>query len=140
MPDVLRLWGKTAANDRFHPALFHMLDVGHVATEMLRAKAPTRLRGAFGRRTLQGVATWLPLVIALHDLGKISSPFQRQVDAQRLRLEAEGFVFERRPTCTAISSSRALRRTSQAHRSDSNPSSACCATLGRPPRCLRHTL
>ena len=35
MPDILRLWGKTAANDRFHPAVFHMLDVGYVATELL---------------------------------------------------------------------------------------------------------
>ena len=100
MPDILRLWGKTAANDRFHPAVFHMLDVGHVATELLSERAATRLRRALMRviatTSEQGV-TWLPLVIALHDLGKISSPFQRQVDAQRLRLQTEGFVFETSP-------------------------------------------
>ena len=38
--------------------------------------------------------SWIPFVTALHDLGKISSPFQRQAEAQRHRLEAEGFTFE----------------------------------------------
>lgn len=33
---LLRLWGKTTPDpEHFHPALYHMLDVGHVAGQML---------------------------------------------------------------------------------------------------------
>ena len=33
---VVRLWGKTSSEPTvFHPALYHMLDVGHVARHLL---------------------------------------------------------------------------------------------------------
>ncbi len=96
---VLRCWGKTDAEEgRFHPALFHMLDVGHVARELLDRDASPRWR-----RVLAGalacdadsLAGWLPWFIALHDIGKISAAFQGMNTEQRSRMQAEGFPFGR---------------------------------------------
>lgn len=99
---VLQLWGKTAAEDRFHHAIFHMLDVGHVARALLSDAAPPRLRQAL-RYAWRGanpdaVIGWLPFLVALHDLGKISAAFQGQPSAkrQRERLERAGFTFSSR--------------------------------------------
>ena len=97
MESLLQLWGKTASDGRFHPVLFHMLDVGHVAQILLSSDALVRPRGvlasALGVAVPETLVDWLPLVAALHDIGKISAPFQGQVPAQRQRLEALGFSF-----------------------------------------------
>ncbi len=56
---------------------------------------------ALGADDPDSLASWLPLIVAMHDIGKLSSPFQgmqhdaAQVKAQRARLEAEGFRFGR---------------------------------------------
>jgi len=41
----------------------------------------------------EGLEHWVPWVIALHDIGKISAPFQYQSEQQRDRLIKEGFDF-----------------------------------------------
>ena len=47
---LLRLWGKTTADATiFHPALYHMLDVGHVAQHLLSGRATPRWRWVLGR-------------------------------------------------------------------------------------------
>ncbi|MCL4530624.1 MAG: CRISPR-associated helicase Cas3' [Chloroflexi bacterium] len=100
---LLRLWGKTERNspdpEAFHPALFHMLDVGNVARELLSEKASKRWRkvmaDALGADA-DTVADWLPWLVALHDVGKISAAFQQANDTQRQRLEKEGFTFGNR--------------------------------------------
>src|SRR5271157_3473089 len=97
---LLRLWGKTKAGSEdpgdFHPALFHMLDVAQVARVMLGADASSRwnriLAESLGARH-GDLATWLPWLIALHDIGKLSAPFQYQNESQRQRLIDEGFSF-----------------------------------------------
>lgn len=94
---LLRCWGKTGeANEDFHPALFHMLDVGHVARELLGPKASPRWRrvlaSALNADECQ-LLLWLPWVIALHDIGKVSALFQAQHTGQKQRLLQEGFVF-----------------------------------------------
>ncbi len=100
---VLRCWGKTDRNGKspeaFHPALFHMLDVGHVARELLSERASPRWRRALGNALgaeAETLGDWLPWFVALHDIGKISAAFQEQNDAQRARLKAEGFSFGNR--------------------------------------------
>lgn len=94
---LFRLWGKTTADPAiFHPALYHMLDVAHVAHQLLSERATPRWRRALaGALNAEAVSlgNWLPWVVALHDIGKISVPFQAQNTAQRLRLEAEGVAF-----------------------------------------------
>lgn len=96
---LLRLWGKTTDNpDVFHPALYHMLDVGHVAQQLLSKRGTPRWRRVLSQALnvdADTLADWLPWVIALHDIGKISAPFQAQNTAQRRRLEAEGITFGR---------------------------------------------
>src|SRR6266511_2815049 len=98
-PELLRFWGKTGPDITFHPALFHMLDVGHIAQVLLSEGASPRIRNVM-TRVFQSdsvyLAQWLPLVVALHDIGKISAPFQGQdskpaTQAQCKRLRAEGF-------------------------------------------------
>jgi CRISPR-associated endonuclease/helicase Cas3 len=100
---LLRLWGKTERNnpdpEAFHPALFHMLDVGNVARELLSEKASPRWRKVMADMLgadADTLADWLPWLVALHDIGKISAAFQQANDAQRKRLEKEGFTFGNR--------------------------------------------
>lgn len=95
---VLRCWGKTssdrASSARFHPAIYHMLDVANVA-EVLLVQASPRWKTVLGRVfqcDAGEVHTWLPWIAALHDLGKISAAFQGMRQAgQSERLLAEGF-------------------------------------------------
>ncbi|MCB9102501.1 MAG: CRISPR-associated helicase Cas3' [Anaerolineales bacterium] len=94
---LLRLWGKTTADpDRFHPALYHLFDVAHVAWQLLSARASSRWRRVLAEALnteAETLAEWLPYLIALHDIGKLSVPFQILNTRQHARLMAEGFVF-----------------------------------------------
>jgi len=99
---LLRLWGKTERNnpdpEAFHPALFHMLDVGHVARELLTEKVSPRWRNVLAQAlgtNANTLADWLPWMVALHDIGKISEAFQEQNEKQKKRLLAEGVPFAR---------------------------------------------
>jgi CRISPR-associated endonuclease/helicase Cas3 len=103
-PRVELPWGKTGADGGYHPAIFHMLDVGHVAQTLLDNHADPRLLNVLGLvfrdAQLRALRPWLPLIVALHDIGKISAPFQGQSSRtptrlQRERLENEGFDFGR---------------------------------------------
>jgi CRISPR-associated endonuclease/helicase Cas3 len=95
---LLLLWGKTQKGNRdpneYHPALFHMLDVAFVAKTLLGREASPRWRNSLGKvlgATPESLEDWLPWFIALHDIGKISVPFQEQNDLQKSRLIANGF-------------------------------------------------
>lgn len=96
---LLRCWGKTGQEDwDFHPALFHMFEVGHVAQQLLTSAASPRWRRILGQALNtepETLVDWLPWFVAMHDIGKISVPFQAQNQTQKLRLEAEGFSFGR---------------------------------------------
>ncbi len=95
---LLLLWGKTQKGsldpNEYHPALFHMLDVAFVAKTLLGREASPRWRNSLGKVlgvTPESLEDWLPWFIALHDIGKISVPFQEQNDLQKSRLIANGF-------------------------------------------------
>lgn len=65
---LLRLWGKTSKDnpDRYHPLLYHLLDVAAVAQALL---------SEFG--SIAGLPdTWSLYLIALHDIGKADARFQ----------------------------------------------------------------
>lgn len=98
---VLRLWGKTTKDSSdlndFHPVVFHMLDVGNIARELLGARASPRWRNALARALnaeAETLADWLPYLVALHDIGKISAAFQMLNEVQAKRLEQEGFALK----------------------------------------------
>ncbi len=92
---VLRCWGKTvASSSTFHPAFYHMLDAGNVARQFLGADASSRWRAVLNRALNtndEALAAWLPYVVALHDIGKISAAFQMENGVQAIRLRSEGF-------------------------------------------------
>lgn len=94
---LLQCWGKTGKRtEHFHPVVFHLLDVGYVAQTLLREPASPRWRQVLARALSAEAETlyeWLPYFIALHDLGKISPPFQSARAAQKTRLEQQGFSF-----------------------------------------------
>jgi CRISPR-associated endonuclease/helicase Cas3 len=97
MVQLLQCWGKTGAGGTFHPAIFHMLDVAQVARVLLDDAAPIRWRRALARSLNADEAQlkdWLPYFVALHDIGKISIPFQAQNATQLERMKHEGFVFD----------------------------------------------
>jgi len=92
------LWGKLADDGSFHPALFHMLDVGHVAAALVQ-DGPPRLVRVLAQAFEQPEAAvhgWAPLLVALHDMGKVSAIFQGghlrgRARQEHERLEREGF-------------------------------------------------
>ncbi len=94
---LLSCWGKTGHEPSdYHPALFHMLDVANVARELLTGEASPRWRLALASALGtdgECLADWLPWLVALHDIGKISAAFQGSSQGQIPRLQAEGFHF-----------------------------------------------
>lgn len=97
-PQFLSLWGKTSSDheDDYHPAVYHMLDVAHVAQQLLSSKANPRWRRVLGKALNvdpESLIEWLPWIIALHDIGKLTIPFQALNETQRKRLEREGLEF-----------------------------------------------
>lgn len=91
---MLRCWGKTGDEPgHFHPALFHMLDVGHVAETLLAGQVSSRWRLVLETALEPGCSDWVPWAVALHDIGKISDVFQMANAEQRQRLQSEGFSF-----------------------------------------------
>jgi len=97
MMRVLRCWGKTTSDvDIFHPAVYHMLDVGHVARTLLDSEAPRRWRRVLAttlNTSEEKLIEWLPYVVALHDIGKISVAFQSSNKLQKERMIQEKFAF-----------------------------------------------
>lgn len=95
---VLRCWGKTGKTlEDFHPAVFHMFDVGHVAQAILAHEFASRWRTALAdafNTEADKLGDWLPYLVALHDIGKVSTAFQCLNQAQKARLEQEGFSFD----------------------------------------------
>lgn len=94
---LLRLWGKTKSGSKdpeeFHPAVFHMLDVGNVAWVLLSGGTSPRWQNSLAKEFSSdenNLQNWLPYFIALHDIGKISEPFQAQNRQQLTRLKNEG--------------------------------------------------
>jgi CRISPR-associated endonuclease/helicase Cas3 len=114
--DVLELWGKTTFTDAYHPAIFHMIDVAQVARALLVHPGARRLQAAlvaaWDGADSAALLRWAPFIIALHDIGKLATPFQGQQSTpsakqQRARLIHAGFALgtdgDAPPTHSAIS-------------------------------------
>jgi CRISPR-associated endonuclease/helicase Cas3 len=92
------LWGKARPESHFvvpaHPLLCHMVDVAAVAEAflcgILAAPARARLLEPFEAHYGDAVH-WLPWLVALHDMGKASPPFQVKWEPAVARLVAAGF-------------------------------------------------
>jgi CRISPR-associated endonuclease/helicase Cas3 len=96
--DLYQLWGKISDKNpesyAYHPAIFHMIDVGNVAAVLLGEKASPRWKGIF-KSTLGALASetpgFIPWLVSLHDIGKISADFQSQNDTLAAHLSDVGF-------------------------------------------------
>lgn len=92
-----RIWGK-AGTDSHHPALLHMLDVAAVAHEifpLLPGQTRENLLNPLpesGRLKLEQLC----LLVACHDLGKVSPGFQEKVDRLAVPLRELGLEFPRK--------------------------------------------
>ncbi len=93
LPDhVARYWGKAGA-ECWHPLAYHALDVAAVGAVLIEADPDLRRRF---EALVPGIAARLPFLLALHDIGKFATSFQR--------LRAD--LFDRlrdgqRPSCSA---------------------------------------
>lgn len=96
--DLLLLWGKTSGKDHcsntFHPVIYHMIDVGNVAAVLLGEKTSPRWRGiinsSFGI-SVDEFSGFIPWLVSLHDIGKVSSDFQSQNPSLAQNLFTAGF-------------------------------------------------
>ncbi len=88
-PSFLHYWGKSALGEQadYHPLAWHCLDVAGVVAAMLDGD-PLLLRRVANLAHLEQhvVRSWLPVIAALHDLGKFGRGFQHQVGELRDRL------------------------------------------------------
>src|SRR4051794_17990377 len=79
------LWGKFGGpgelpedGEPYHPAIFHMLDVGTVA-EVLLPRLGASLAGHLGV-PVEVASPWTAFLVAAHDIGKLHPGFQQKID------------------------------------------------------------
>ncbi|MFH0872520.1 MAG: CRISPR-associated helicase Cas3' [bacterium] len=93
--NIFSFWGKAEKDGTaFHPAVCHMLDVGIVAGELLRAFPPRlqdRILSIFGPLGKDGLAFF----VSLHDIGKISPGFQKKREDLCVPLQEMSFGLPR---------------------------------------------
>jgi CRISPR-associated endonuclease/helicase Cas3 len=81
---LLQLWGKARpaaqAGPRWHPLLYHSLDVAAVGERLLEARpsAVVQLAARLGW-SAEALTRQVVFLLALHDIGKLSRPFQAKV-------------------------------------------------------------
>lgn len=83
-PNYFRYWGKAAPNHpgepKWHPLVYHSLDVAAVGTEYLRRAPSVRewLMRELRIDNEKALEHWMAFWLALHDLGKFAEAFQSQ--------------------------------------------------------------
>lgn len=107
-PQFLPFWAKlqNRTGPAYHPLLCHLIDVAEVARVLWREAVPeaTRRWVATGLGLpVEGAEGWVTLIAGLHDLGKLSPPFQLQTSNRTFtpetrapiarRLEAAGLTW-----------------------------------------------
>lgn len=93
-PDLINFpWGKlSAGGGGTHPAIYHAIDVGHIAEAILSESASSRWHNALAYalnadKTLQRLLPW---VVSLHDIGKFSAAFQKQIGGPYEEMKRQG--------------------------------------------------
>lgn len=95
------LWGKVGDAclypQKYHPLLYHMVDVGMVAKQIcqtcLGSKFINTFQKGFNLKDYESTVNLLSFLVSLHDLGKACPPFQGQVPGARVFLSEKGFDF-----------------------------------------------
>lgn len=93
-PDIMAPWGKTGDGGAWHPLVHHGVDAAAVAEvlwwKMLVPSLRQRVAVGLGM-DVHGALRWVRLLAWLHDVGKLTAPFQRLDDVQAQRLRALGW-------------------------------------------------
>ncbi len=96
--DQRKLWAKWSPKSPqlWHPVACHLIDVANVATALWSDSLGNGLREWLARElefSVDSAGRWIAFWIGLHDLGKISPAFQRQVHESIPSLRDCGFEF-----------------------------------------------
>lgn len=101
-PRVWELWGKAdpkrkGVGPEWHPVLCHVLDVVACAQLLLTEVQPESLRSHAEAMRLseKDALAWILFAVALHDLGKLTPPFQAKVLQRASVLRGMGLDFPR---------------------------------------------
>lgn len=86
MRSIYGYWGK-ADGSEWHPLAYHMLDVAAVVDELFQARPDLE---RIADNLVGGLGRALPLLAALHDIGKITLPFQCLRQDVRARISGDG--------------------------------------------------
>ena len=91
--DLLQFWGKT---EPYHPLLYHMVDVGHVGQELLKAYVFTSVKKqliTYMDCTESQLEKWIGYLFSLHDIGKCHPEFQLKAPNLIDGLKNLGLIF-----------------------------------------------
>lgn len=84
-PVMYGLWAKYhPASHSYHPVIYHLLDVGAVASVMwdsVLSKSQKDWLGGLLHLSAHDTKKWMILLVALHDIGKVSPDFQAKAPA-----------------------------------------------------------
>jgi CRISPR-associated endonuclease/helicase Cas3 len=92
VPSYMHFWGK-AGGERWHPLVFHMLDVAAVAREVLeREPESTKRRASRLFLSEKEFSDSISFLAAMHDLAKFSKDFQWKIPELATQLSGENPV------------------------------------------------
>lgn len=95
------LWGKVGKSklypEKYHPLLYHSIDVGMVAGRICRTCLGTKFvlsfQNSFKLKDYEETINFLSFLVSIHDIGKACPPFQGQIPEARTYLSNNGFDF-----------------------------------------------
>src|SRR5579872_1737086 len=92
---LMALWAKHGTRPGYHPLLYHLIDVASVALALWDLALTPYTRGRVARAlglTEAEARSWVAFLAGVHDLGKATIAFERQVAAALPRLDSVGMV------------------------------------------------
>lgn len=95
-PTYQLLWAKTGSQDRTHPLICHLIDVGQATLALWQQGLAAGIRSQLARAlglAVEDVGKVIAFWAALHDLGKASPAFQRKYEPAIAPLTAAGLSF-----------------------------------------------
>lgn len=95
------LWGKIGKfnlyPEKYHPLLYHSIDVGMVAKKICQSCLGTNFvlafQNSFKLKSYDDSLNFLVFLVSIHDIGKACPPFQGQIQEARTYLSNNGFDF-----------------------------------------------
>src|SRR5579872_178291 len=81
---LMALWAKHGTRPGYHPLLYHLIDVASVALALWDLALTPYTRGRVARAlglTEAEARSWVAFLAGVHDLGKATIAFERQVPA-----------------------------------------------------------